>query len=109
MTTSDLVLAELMEQLNSILTENSIERVRSVSRFDKTIEQYLFDPESAYYLADSGYSRLCWAITDDGQGKLVLADVSLEGPKSRWNDPEVVDLRNQTESVIRSWIEDCFE
>lgn len=104
MAANDLVLAELMERLNVALTGKSVEWVRDHFAFRRTVEEFFFG-DSIYYLADGGYSRVVWYDNGgNGGGELVLTSESLDKPKARWTDSDVVDLRNQIEKIMREWI-----
>jgi len=98
MSSEDLVFGELMERLNSALTGNSIQVVMALSRFTKTIEDFLCG-DSTYYLSDGGYSRVYWSDATE-HGSICLDGVSLERPKRMWNDSEVLSLRGEIESLI---------
>ena len=101
MADSDLVLGELMERLNVALTGKSVEWVRQQCRFTRAVEVFVAG-DTIYYLADGGYSRVAWNGFDPDDCRLVLTSSSLEKPKARWDDPDVVDLRNQIEEVVRN-------
>lgn len=101
MAASDLVLGELMERLNVALTGKSVEWVRQQCRFTRTVGEFVAE-DTIYYLADGGYSRVVWHGFEPDDCRLGLTSSSLEGPKARWTDPDVVDLRNQIEEVVRN-------
>jgi hypothetical protein len=90
----------VMSCLDGVVT-GKIARVtrHTASNQAKTIEEWYFSSERAWYLSDGGYSRI--GCTDDGH--LFLASVSRDEVKVRWTKTSLVqDIERQ----IILWLND---
>tara|TARA_Y100000310_G_scaffold345515_1_gene465864 strand:- start:10961 stop:11320 length:360 start_codon:yes stop_codon:yes gene_type:complete len=90
-------LAGMLDRLSFFLTDKEYEGYQSPFSFDD------FWWGTEYYLADGGYSRICYSASS---GKLFLTDNSIKKPKERWDSPGSKKLREKVEEQVKKIYEE---